>query len=116
MEFGKLEYITLRRGKPQNITLTLIGQGDRDVLKKQGLRALRLKRIIRLTEEAYEQGFLLSYEDLSRLLVTSISTLKRDISYLERNGHRIRLRGRRSEKPLLKDISKKDVDGLADAK
>ncbi len=114
MEFGKIEYIILRHDKFHHLILTLIGQGDRDVLKKHGLRELRLRRIVRLTEEAYEQGHLLSYEDLSRLLVTSISTLKRDIAYLEKKGHRIRLKGRRSEGYIMKDMIKRDAYGLID--
>ncbi len=121
MEFGKLEYTILRHNKPYRLFLTLIGQGDRDVLKNQGLRALRLRRIVRLTEEAYEQGHFLSYEDLSRLLVTSISTLKRDIAYLEKKGYKIRLKGRRSKVYIMKDIIrnrhmfKKERDGLINA-
>ncbi len=94
MEFGRIEYFK-KNGSNKRIILTLIGQSDEDVLKREGLKGLRLRRIIRLTHEAKEQGVLLSYEDLSALLLTSVSTLKRDIAYLERHGKQIPLKGRR---------------------
>ncbi|MCX7793698.1 MAG: DUF1670 domain-containing protein [Thermodesulfovibrionales bacterium] len=94
MDFGKIEYF-VKNGSFSRILLTLIGQSDEDVLKKEGLRKLRLRRILRLTHEAKEQGLLLSYEDLSALLLCSVSTLKRDIAYLERQGKEVPLKGRR---------------------
>lgn len=94
MEFGRIEYFK-KNGSNKRIILTLIGQSDEDVLKREGLKGLRLRRIIRLTHEAQDQGVLLSYEDLSALLLTSISTLKRDVAYLERQGKKIPLKGRR---------------------
>ncbi|MBI5640938.1 MAG: DUF1670 domain-containing protein [Nitrospirae bacterium] len=101
MEFGRVEYICLeqKNGKgssPRVLSLTLVGQGDEDLLFKKGLKALRQKRIMRLTEEAEEQGCLLGYEDLSALLLTSLATLKRDISEIEKNGIRVSLKGRRN--------------------
>lgn len=103
MEFGKVEYVCTERkrgGRPESraLLLTLIGQGDEAELRKMGIRALRLRRIVRLTNEAYEQGRLLGYEDLSNLLMTSLSTLKRDVAHLQSQGMKVLIRGRRNGK------------------
>lgn len=79
----------------KTLRLTLVGRKDEDILSAQGLSGLRKKRIVRLTREAQKQGMPLSYEDLSALLLSSISTLKRDINILERHGYVIPLKGRR---------------------
>lgn len=105
MEFGKIEYIcTLQKhGKEPvatTLNLTLIGQDDETIFIGRGVRELRLKRIMRLTGEADEQGCLLGYEDLSALLLTSVATLKRDISYLEKHDKVVRLRGRRKKRNI----------------
>lgn len=100
MDFGKLKYHIVIRGRDKIFTektlrLTLIDGQDEDVLSSEGLSELRKKRIIRLTEEAQRQGYLLSYGDLNALLLSSTSTLKRDISILEKEGHSIPLKGKR---------------------
>jgi hypothetical protein len=100
MDFGKVEYTTASSGnggdKTQRLLrLTLIGQGDEETLRQEGLAVLRRKRIMRLTREAMQQGVLFSYEDLSGLLLTSLATLKRDVSILERQGEVVNLKGRR---------------------
>lgn len=100
MDFGKVEYIfsSVRQDDlqhPAKVKLTLIGQGDEDILKSEGLAALRRRRILRLTQEAKRQGTLLSYEDLIALLLTSFATLKRDVVFLERHGHQISIRRRK---------------------
>jgi Fic family protein len=110
-EFGRIEYILRNGSKARKVLLTLIGQCDEDILKREGLRGLRLRRLVRLTREAEEQGSLLSYEDLSALLVTSISTLKRDIAYLERKGIRVPIKGRRKRQRIA--LSEEAVAGSA---
>jgi hypothetical protein len=96
MELGKLEYFVNGRGNgTRRIKLTLVGQGDEEVLRTDGLAALRRKRIVRLTEEANEQGVLLGYEDLAALLLVSMATLKRDVCAIELRGHNVLLKGRR---------------------
>ncbi len=59
------------------VTVTMNnGIEDLDVLRVQGGQALRQLRILRLTEEAYHQGGLLTQEDLSRLLHVSSRTIR----------------------------------------
>ena len=94
MEFGKVEY-SVNNGGARRLRLTLVGQGDEDTLRQDGLAGLRRKRIVRLTDEAQEQGVLLGYKDLADLLLTSMATLKRDVNFLEEMGHSVLLRGRR---------------------
>ncbi|MDA8241059.1 MAG: DUF1670 domain-containing protein [Nitrospiraceae bacterium] len=100
MEFGKVEYrcVVQKNGKPffRTLHLTLIGLEDKKLLSKKGVRALRLNRIMRLTAEAMEQGCPLGYEDLSNLLMTSLATLKRDVTYLESQDTKVLIRGRRN--------------------
>lgn len=100
MDFGKVEYMfynpKAEGGSMGMVRLTLIGQNDDRVLKESGLVELRRKRIIRLTNEAKEQGSLLGFDDLSSLLLTSLATLKRDVSYLEGQGCNVPMRGRRN--------------------
>lgn len=98
MDFGRLEYRldSHSGGRQKSLRLTLIGQGDNDTLLSEGLAALRRRRLLRITREAAQQGLMLGYEDLSALLVTSVSTLKRDIAHLERRGELVPLKGRRA--------------------
>lgn len=98
MDFGKVEYVFVGggNGRPaRKLSLTLVGQGDEELLRLRGLAELRRSRVLRLTSEADMQGCLLCYEDLSVLLLTSLATLKRDVGLLERLGHIVPLRGRR---------------------
>lgn len=66
---------------------------DFEVLANFGLAGLRRHRIERLSRQAYDQGALLTYEDLALLLTTSPATVKRDIFFLRRNGKFIMTRG-----------------------
>ena len=76
------------------VVLTLDGGiEDLDVLRLQGPVALRQLKILRLCEEAYSQGGLLTQEDLSRLLQVSVRTIRRDIQCLIADGHFVHTRG-----------------------
>ena len=66
---------------------------DLDVLRENGLGGLRRHRLARLTRQTYEQGALLSYEDLAMLLTTSPSTVRRDVQQMRRAGQFIMTRG-----------------------
>lgn len=125
MEFGRVEYICVKQrpGKApiaRVVNLTLIGQGDEDILMREGIRGLRLKRIERITNEAFEQGSPLSYEDLSALLLTSLATLKRDVVCIESRGNTVLLKGRRrngalkaAAKTALEKVSKDEYESSA---
>lgn len=66
---------------------------DFDSLANFGLAGMRRLRIERLTRQAYDQGALLTYEDLALLLTTSPATVKRDIFALRQQGKFIMTRG-----------------------
>lgn len=66
---------------------------DFDALANFGLAGMRRVRIERLTRQAYDQGALLTYEDLALLLTTSPATVKRDIFALRQLGKFIMTRG-----------------------
>ena len=101
---GRLKFLCASRkakhGKPLSeqemvrVTLTLDdGVEDLEVLKVQGFKALRQKKVLRLTDEAYEQGGLLTQEDLARLLQVSSRTIRSDIAELITDGNTIHTRG-----------------------
>jgi uncharacterized protein DUF1670 len=70
----------------RRVVLTLIAEEDDEVLAKQGLASLRQARVLRLCKEAQEQGGLLAYEDLTSILLSSPSTLKRDLRQFRKQG------------------------------
>ena len=73
----------LREQEKKTVELTLDGGlEDLDVLQAQGSKALRQLKVLRLTEEAYFQGGLLTQEDLGRLLQVSDRTIRDDIREL----------------------------------
>lgn len=53
----------------------------------------RHRRIMRIAAEAKEQGGLLSQEDLSKLLMCDVRTIRRDIQVLKKNGIVVPTRG-----------------------
>jgi hypothetical protein len=66
---------------------------DFDALANYGLAGMRRLRIERLTRQTYDQGALLTYEDLALLLTTSPATIKRDVFFLRKQGKFIMTRG-----------------------
>lgn len=75
------------------VKLTLDMPEDLETYKGRGLRAMRQARILRLASEAHEQGALLTQEDLSRLLCSSVNTIKRDIAELRKEFGPVPTRG-----------------------
>jgi hypothetical protein len=63
----------------KSLRLTYCCENDIDELSRSGLAGLRRKRMTRLISEAKRQGVRLSYRDLSLILLTSRSTVKRDL-------------------------------------
>jgi hypothetical protein len=85
-------HIALTRKVSCRLTLNDVN-ADFEILVNYGLAGLRRHRILRLTREAYDQGALLSYEDLAILLTTSPATVRRDIRHLRHDGKFIMTRG-----------------------
>lgn len=78
----------------RSISVTLdAGSEDLEVQREHGAAALRRVRILRLTDEAFEQGCLLTEEDLGRALQVAARTIRRDIAALRQQGFAVRTRG-----------------------
>lgn len=73
-------------------------------MSAQGLAALRRERMMRLCQEAQAQGALLGYEDLVQLLLSSLSTLKRDLRLLRNQGQSVPLYRKRQRSLLPRQI------------
>jgi predicted transcriptional regulator len=83
----------IRHCKTLEVRLTVDHRFDTDILARHGTEALRRTRILRYAWEAYEQGGLLSYEDLMSLLVVDASTIKRQVAKLRDEGFIVPTRG-----------------------
>jgi len=77
----------------KRVRLTFRADDDPDILKNHGVAALRQAKIVRMTEEAYEQDALLTIEDLATLLCSSVRTIEYDLHHLREQGLAIRTRG-----------------------
>jgi predicted transcriptional regulator len=76
------------------VTLTKdAGIEDAQVLARENRKALRRGRILRLTEEALEQGGVLTQEDLAQVLDVTRRTIQRDVQVLQAEGHLVHTRG-----------------------
>lgn len=87
---GKL----IEKMEKKKVRLT-IDNGNEDIesLKEYGRIGLREIKIQRITEEALEQGGVLSQEDISKYLSVSLRTVKRDISRIKQRGIEVVTRG-----------------------
>lgn len=84
----------IRLTRKKTVKLKLMDPNtDLEALASFGLAGLRRHRLERVTREAYDQGALLSYEDLAMILTTSPATVKRDIHFLKQQGKFIMTRG-----------------------
>lgn len=101
---GKIKYICAskkaKHGKPLReqemleVELTLdSGIEDLNVLKEQGPKALRQLKVLRLTEDAWEQGGSLTQEDLARVLQVTSRTIRQDINELVGDDNFVHTRG-----------------------
>ena len=86
--------VCLAECKQLTVTLTLdAGDKDLSIKQAQGITALRRHRIERVCHEAFQQGGLLTVEDLaSRLFNCGERTLSRDLAYFRENDIFIPLR------------------------
>jgi len=101
---GQIEVIVIgieeRSGKiiekmeKKRVRLTIDnGIEDIEVLKEFGRVGLRQIRIERITEEAIEQGGVLSQEDVGKYLFCTVRTVQRDIKRIKESGIEVITRG-----------------------
>jgi hypothetical protein len=69
------------------------GIEDIEILKEYGRIILRQIKIERITDEAIEQGGVLSQEDLSKYLSCTVRTIQRDIKAIKEKGIEVVTRG-----------------------
>ena len=69
------------------------GIEDLQIQSHFGLRGVRRARLLRITEEAVDQGGVLTQEDLSRVLQTGVRTIRRDVAILRHAGYWVPTRG-----------------------
>ena len=103
---GQLKYSCVKvsepAGKPLEqcgmvtVRLTLFDREDHRDLPDDACRRstdMRRRRLMRICEEAKEQGGLLSQEDLGELLMCDVRTVRRDVAELKRTGIVVPTRG-----------------------
>jgi hypothetical protein len=103
-QLGQVGVVVARLDAPTNapltytdrveVTLTIdAGVQDTEVEVEEGVAGLRRGRVLRLQEEALEQGGVLTQEDLAWILNVNVRTIRRDIQILKEEGHSIYTRG-----------------------
>jgi len=91
---GKL----LKTCKLRRIILThLSPKEDAEVRRQFGPSAKRRQQIQRLSDEAQQQGALLTQEDLAEILDTDVRTIRRDIQELRKQGLAVSTRGQQKD-------------------
>ena len=103
---GQMRYSCVKNTEPagkaldqcqmDTVTLTLFDKEDRCDLNCAGGKAsieMRRRRLARIIDEAYEQGGLLSQEDLSEILMCDARTVRRDIAELNNRAWLFQPRG-----------------------
>ena len=79
--------VPLAQAKQRLVTLTLhAGQEDIETRKKGSVPALRQKRLCRMCQEAFQQGGLLTLEDLANLFNCGVRTLVNDLAALRKKN------------------------------
>jgi len=90
-------------GKPLNecklarVVLTIHEPEDIQIAGKRGANGYRQHCVIRLTEQAREQGGLLTQEDLARLLHCDVRTIRRDVADFRERGVMVATRGQQKD-------------------
>lgn len=75
--------VPLAKAKQRLVTLTLHGgEEDIETRKNGSVSALRQKRLCRMCQEAFQQGGLLTLEDLANLFNCGVRTLVNDLAVL----------------------------------
>ena len=84
----------LREMKKVGVVVTVdSGMEDLEVLGRLGPVRLRRVRLMRMSQEAMDQGGVVTQEDLSRLLQTDVRTIRRDVAALRESGDWVPTRG-----------------------
>jgi len=84
----------LEKMEKKKVRLTIDGGiEDREALKEYGRCGLRQIRIQRISEEAIEQGGVVSQEDLARYLSCTVRTIQRDMQEILQRGIEVTTRG-----------------------
>jgi hypothetical protein len=102
---GQIRQVIAAAGAPQGCTLRQIdmvevtwtldaGEEDLDVLRRHGPTALRQVRILRLIDEALDQGGEPTQEDLAKALGVNARTIRSDTAVLRAKGHLVATRGK----------------------
>jgi hypothetical protein len=91
---------TIDEMKKVTIVLTRDVPSDDEIRQKYGDSSKRTVQILRMTEEAFDQGALLTQEDLGKILEVSSRTIRRDVIDVMKKNVRLYLRG------LQRDIGK----------
>lgn len=85
--------VPLRKAAQQLVTVTLDERpGDSIRHQQQGVAALRRHRLVRIAEETFQQGGVLTLEDIAALFNCGVRTLVRDLKVLQQEGIRPPLR------------------------
>lgn len=83
----------LRELPKVTVTLTVDASEDQEVFRKHGVQGLREIQICRMTEEALEQGGVLTQEDLADILQVDTRTIRRTVKQLQERGVKVQTRG-----------------------
>jgi len=84
----------LREMKKMSVVVSVDGgTEDLEVLERYGATHLRRVRLLRMAEEALDQGGVLTQEDLARLLQVGVRTVRRDVAVLRASGEWVPTRG-----------------------
>jgi hypothetical protein len=76
-----------------SVNLTMEFYGEEKILREKGLKYLKELKVHQLAFESYEQGGLLSHEDIQDILGISKSTIKRIVKKYKENDIMIPTRG-----------------------
>ncbi len=80
--------VPLAQAQQRLVTLTLdAGAADREVRRTGGVLALRRHRFLRVCEEAFQQGGLLTLEGVADLFNCAVRTLVSDLGAIRLQGH-----------------------------
>lgn len=100
---GQVRVVAVATGQPAGrplsscvtlpVLVTLVAPSDAEVQRTDGSIGLRQARLVRITHEAWGQGGLLSYEDLSLLLAVDVSTVQRLVRRCRAQGLQVPTRG-----------------------